>query len=130
MVKKALKEEKETRDIFSQIREELIGIKEEIRADVVGPVVASFGFIIALIWRDAIRATLDEFLSRAGLLEKVYIYEIVSAIIVTVCVIVLMISVTKFGRAKKEQKVIKQVKKEIEKLDELEQEVTKKLKNK
>lgn len=101
---------KEKRE-HNQLVEELIAIKEEIRADVVGPVVASFGFIIALIWRDAIRSTLNEFLSRAGLLEKAYIYDIVSAIIVTILVILIMIGVTKFGKKRKEGKIEEAVEK-------------------
>ena len=67
-------ENKKTKnEIIAKIGSEIDAIEREIKHDVIGPVVASFGFIIALIWRDAIKATLDEYLYRAGLLENAYI---------------------------------------------------------
>jgi hypothetical protein len=103
---------------FLKLREELIALKEEIRSDVVGPVVASFGFIIALVWRDAIKDALDEYLKRAGLLDNAYIYSFVSAIIVTIIVIFIMVIVIKIGRGKKEKIIQKKVEKSISKTDE------------
>ena len=103
-------------EIIAGLKAELNAIKAEIQNDVVGPVVASFGFIIALIWRDAIRATINVFLTRSGLLEKAYIYDIVSAIIVTIFVIAIMITVTKLGHSKKKERIkiaIKQAKKKL-----------------
>lgn len=94
-----------TKDSFDKLRAELYAIKEEVRNDVIGPVVASFGFIIALVWRDAIKGALDHYLETIGLAEKAYLYNFVSAIIVTLAVIVIMISVTKWGRKKKKQRI-------------------------
>ena len=85
--------------------EELELIKEELRNDVSGPVIASFGFIIALIWRDAINSTITEFLKRSGILRDAYIYQIFSAIIITVVVIVIMVLVTRISRKKKTEKI-------------------------
>lgn len=107
---------KKKKDLIGKLKDDLDNITNEIKNDVTGPVVASFGFIIALIWRDAIRSTLDEILLRLGLLENIYIYEIISAIIITICVIIIMISVKKFGDSKK----IKNIKKIKRKMKELE----------
>ncbi len=96
--------------IISKLRSDLVSLREEIRNDVSGPVVASFGFIIALIWRDAIRSTIDAFLVRAGLLEQLWIYDILSAIIVTLFVITIMIMVTKFSGKNKKNKLEKKIK--------------------
>jgi uncharacterized protein (DUF2062 family) len=101
--------------VIWKLKTELGALKEEIRNDVSGPVVASFGFIIALIWRDAIRSTIDAFLERAGLLEKMWIYDIVSAIIVTIFVIGIMIFVTKFSQRKRRKKIERAVKEKLDK---------------
>ena len=89
-------------DVTNFLRAKLLALEMEIKNDVSGPVVASFGFIIALVWRDAIKGAIDEFLLRAGLVSEAYIYNFVSAVFVTVFVIAIMIAVTRFGRARKE----------------------------
>lgn len=99
--------------VLQNVRAELIAIKEEVRNDVSGPVIASFGFIIALVWRDAIQAAFGEFLIRAGLTEQAYIFQFISAIIVTIAVIIIMVTLTKITRAKKEEKIEQVVKEEI-----------------
>ena len=97
-----------------KLKTEINAIKEEIREDVSGPVVASFGFIIALVWRDAIRSIIDEVLTNAGLLDKMWIYDVVSAIIVTAFVILIMIMVTKFSQKKKRKKIERKIKEKME----------------
>ena len=104
------KNPKPKKEVIAKLKGELEIIKEEIRNDVSVPVVASFGFIIALIWRDAIQAGINEFLSRAGLLEKAYVYQIISAIIVTIAVIIIMVLVTKFSRVKRKKMIEKKKK--------------------
>lgn len=100
--------------LVEKLTQELTELKEELRNDVAGPVIASFGFIIALIWRDAIQAAIHEFLSRAGLLEEAYIYQIISAIIITIIVVFIMVIVVKL-RKKKKKKRVKQKLQELEK---------------
>lgn len=92
----------------------LYEIKEEVKNDITGPVVASFGFVIALVWRDAIKEALDAYLVRAGLTGKEYLYTFISAIIVTIVVIIIMVVITKLGRKKKN----KNMKKEFKELQE------------
>lgn len=110
MVKKGKKE-----NLFD-LKAKLWILQEEIRKDVSLPVVASFGFIIALVWRDAIKASLDEYLIKMGLLDKAYLYNFISAIIVTCVVIVIMIMVTRFGRSKTEKRIEKKIKEVKKKL--------------
>ncbi len=92
-------------EIVAKLKGKLEVLEEEIRKDVSVPVVASFGFIIALVWRDAIKGVLDEFLIRRGLTENAYLYNFVSAIIVTIVVISIMIFVTRFSQAKKKKRI-------------------------
>ena len=107
-------DKKTKNEIIAGLKGELNAIEKEIKHDIVGPVIASFGFIIALVWRDAIKATLDEYLSRAGLLNEAYLYQFISAIIVTIIVIVIMVWVSRWGQAKKTKKIVKAIEKKIE----------------
>jgi len=45
-------------ELFKILKSQIDVIEREIKSDVIGPVVASFGFIIALIWRDAIKSNI------------------------------------------------------------------------
>jgi hypothetical protein len=113
----AIKEKTKTRkEISTRLIAEFGALKEEIRSDILGPVIASFGFIIALIWRDAIRSTINELLSRAGLLENVYIYDIISAIIVTIIVIGIMLFITRLRKKRKKKRFQKAVKEKVQEL--------------
>lgn len=104
-----MQKNKPKKEVIPVLKAKLSILEEEIRNDVSLPVVASFGFIIALVWRDAIKSGIDEFLLRAGLTKQVYIYDLISAIIVTIVVMTLMIFVTRFSRAKKEKRIEKKI---------------------
>lgn len=63
-------------------------IKSEIKKNVMTAVLAAFGFIIALVWRDAIREIVDEVIKRAGIEGTDYFFTIITAVLVTtVCVV-------------------------------------------
>ncbi len=101
---------KPKKEVIAKLKGELEAIKDEIKSDVTGPVVASFGFIIALVWRDAIRSLIDEFLINVGWFSKPYMYDIFSAVIVTIAVIFIMVTVTRMGRKRKRKKLEKKIK--------------------
>ncbi len=113
---------KNKEEMFSNFHSKLMTLEMEIRNDVSVPIVASFGFIIALVWRDAIKAAIDEFLLRAGLLDQAYLYNFVSAIIVTIVVIMIMIMVTRFSKGRGTEKIeknLKSISRELEKGNEI-----------
>jgi len=115
-MKKKVEKKPLTNETVLRLKTELDVFKNYLKKDVSMPIVASFGFIIALVWRDAIRATIDEFLKRLDVIEKVYIYEIVSAIIVTILIAIVMIFVTEFSKSRKTKRIkeeIKEVKKTV-----------------
>ncbi|MFH1521397.1 MAG: DUF5654 family protein [archaeon] len=92
-------------EIIAGLKAKLATLEMEIKNDVSVPIVASFGFLVALVWRDAIKAAIDEFLLRSGLLERAYFYNFISAIIVTIIVITIMIVITRFSRSRKKKKL-------------------------
>ena len=108
-MKKQNKNNDTKNEIIAGLKGKLAALEMEIKNDVSIPVIASFGFIIALVWRDAIKGAIDEFLLRAGLLERAYFYNFISAIIVTIIVIAIMILVTRFSRVKKTRNLKKRI---------------------
>ena len=63
-------------------------VKSEIKKNVMTAVLAAFGFIIALVWRDAIREIVDEVIKRVGIEGTGYFFTIITAVLVTiVCVV-------------------------------------------
>tara|TARA_Y100000310_G_C20526342_1_gene736241 strand:- start:518 stop:841 length:324 start_codon:yes stop_codon:yes gene_type:complete len=87
---------------FHSVRSSAVNLKSEIKKNVLTAVLAAFGFVIALVWRDAIRAGVDELTRRSGIEGTGYVYQIISAIIVT---IICVIGILFFSRIKGEEDV-------------------------
>ena len=80
------------RKIKDHGKKKISELKKRMRRRIVEGVVAAFAFIIALIWRDAIRNTIDSFVAKLGIPETAFGYEfIIAAILTVVCVIGIMI---------------------------------------
>ena len=68
-------------------------LKSEVKKNVLKATLAAFAFVIALVWRDAIRSGVDEIIKRVGMEGTGYIYQITMALIVTaVCVVGIMVA--------------------------------------
>ena len=66
--------------------------KSEVKRNTLKAVLAAFAFVIALVWRDAIQAGVNEMVNRVGISGTGYIYQITMAVIVTlVCVVGIMV---------------------------------------
>ncbi len=76
--KKELKEVKETAEKF----------QKEVRSQIATAITAAFAFTVALVWKDAITAGIDNFLQSIGITGTSYFYKILSAIIVTAIAVV------------------------------------------
>ncbi|MAG08193.1 hypothetical protein CMO89_01865 [Candidatus Woesearchaeota archaeon] len=87
---------------FHSVRSSAVKLKSEIRKNVLTAVLAAFGFVIALVWRDAIRAGVDEIIKRYGIEGTGYVYQIISAVIIT---IVCVLGILFFSRMKGEEDV-------------------------
>jgi len=67
--------------------------KSEVKRNTLKAVLAAFAFVIALVWRDAIKSGVDEVITRAGIEGTGYIYQLTMALIITViCVIGIMVA--------------------------------------
>ena len=89
----------------AKVREDVKGkaleAKQHIRNRTVAAIAAAFAFVIALVWRDAIRKVIDAFTAKLGIPETAYLYEFGIAIILTVVCVVGIMVVSKFGEVKK-----------------------------
>lgn len=105
------------KEIINKVKRDIELIKNEIRSDILAPVLASFGFIIALVWRDAIKSVIDHYLAQAGITTQAYIYNIITAIIITIIIIIIMIIIARISKKNKQEKLEKVIKKIEEKED-------------
>ncbi len=78
------KEKKQSRTFKTRVTR----FKNDVRKNIATAIAAAFAFVIALVWRDAIQAGIDDFLNRVGIEGTGYIYKIIVAFLVTIlCVI-------------------------------------------
>lgn len=57
--------------------------KKEFRKQATVAIIAAFGFLIALSWRDFIVDTVNKIVANLGVSDHLYLYKLLSAIIVT-----------------------------------------------
>lgn len=69
---------------MKKIKEASLKFQKEVRKNVAGAVLAAFGFIIALVWRDAIQENIHKLVGILGLTESMYLYKLIIAFLVTV----------------------------------------------
>jgi hypothetical protein len=78
--------------VIKKAKEHAARIKLEFRRNAVKAILAALAFVIALVWRDAIRKTIDSIVERMGIPETAYAYEfIIAAVLTVICVIGIMI---------------------------------------
>jgi len=66
-------------------------VQSKVKNKVAAAIAAAFAFVIALVWRDLIRSTVDEIVLKTGMEGTGYIYTAISALFVTViCVMGIM----------------------------------------
>ena len=78
-------------------------LQKETRSHIVTAITAAFAFVIALTWRDAIRGTIDSFITKLGVPDTVYFYEFIVAIVVTIICVLGITFVSRYS-VKKEKK--------------------------
>jgi len=81
-----------------------VALKSEVKKNILKAVLAAFAFVIALVWRDAIRAGVTEITTKLGIEGTGYIYQLTTAILVT---IICVIGIMAVSRAKSKEDVKK-----------------------
>ncbi|MBN2330293.1 MAG: hypothetical protein JXC85_00600 [Candidatus Aenigmarchaeota archaeon] len=63
-------------------------VKHEIRGNIAKAVLAAFGFLIALVWRDVVKDGVDKLIAYANLTGDGYVFTLITALVTTlICVI-------------------------------------------
>ncbi len=80
MIKKLKKERMEKiKGYATKVPSKAKALQTEVKKNILKAVLAAFAFVIALVWRDAIRAGVDEIIKRAGIEGTGYVYQITMA---------------------------------------------------
>jgi len=69
--------------------------KHEFRKEAIVAILAAFGFLIALSWRDFISDSVNKFVAVLGVSDQVYLYKLLSAVIVTILAILSIMILSK-----------------------------------
>lgn len=80
---------------ISSVKSTSLKLKSEVKKNVLKAILAAFAFVIALVWRDAIRAGVDEIMNKFGIEGTGYIYQITMAVIITIVCVVAIMAVSK-----------------------------------
>jgi hypothetical protein len=63
-------------------------VKQEVRKNVAKAVLAAFGFMIALVWRDVVKEAVDKLIKIFSITGDGYVFTLITAFVTTiVCVI-------------------------------------------
>ena len=85
MVKQHLKQS------VDAVRSKASVFKSEVKKNVLTAILAAFGFIIALVWRDAIQAGVNKLIESTGVNGSSYLSQLIIASFVTIiCVVVIL----------------------------------------
>ncbi len=90
--------------IKSKIKESTERLRREIKNNIVTAVLAAFGFIIALAWRDAIQEAVNKILVVLDLTGEAYIFRIISALFITTISVIGIIYASKLKEEESKKK--------------------------
>jgi len=100
---KFLEEEKKIAKQTTQIAKQAVkNLGNETRQHAVTAIVAAFGFIIALVWKDAIKGYVDLVIVKLSISGASYVITLYTAIVTTVVAVIGIFFITRWGS--KEQK--------------------------
>ncbi len=78
------------------MKQELFNYTNEFRKHCLTAIIAALGFIIALSWRDFIKSSINQAVAYFGITENLFLYELLSAMIITFLAVAGIIIISKF----------------------------------
>ncbi|MBU0614548.1 MAG: hypothetical protein KJ601_00485 [Nanoarchaeota archaeon] len=80
------------KEIVKKIPHAAKAVHSEVKKNVLTAILAAFGFIIALVWRDFIKSGVDQIIYSIGVEGSGYVYQLIITFITTVfCVIGILV---------------------------------------
>ena len=94
-------------------KEKIKKFRKEFRNQAVIAIIAAFGFLIALSWRDFISETLNKIIAVLGISSQAYLLNLLSAIIITFLAVlgIMVISKLKVEEESREKQDKQEIKK-------------------
>ncbi len=96
--------ENHSREHHEKIKAGAARFKKEFQKNVTTAIIAAFGLIIALVWRDAIQEIIDTIVTTFNLTGTGYIYKLMAAVIITVVCVIGIMQVSRFAIKEGEDK--------------------------
>ena len=84
-------------ELEEKIKDEAKRFRRGVKGRIISAVLAAFAFVIALVWRDAIKEAADRILEMFGLDGSAYIYRIITAMVVTIICVIGIIIFSRWG---------------------------------
>ena len=78
------------------VREHLSKFQKEFRTQATLAMIAAFGFLIALVWRDFIVDVVDKIAISLGVTDTLYFYKFLSAVLITLIAIIGIMIISKY----------------------------------
>lgn len=79
------------------VKETIKKLRFEMRKAIVTSIVAAFGVLIALVWKDVVKDFVDKVVAAANISESAPYYHLISAAIITVICVIGIIITGKFS---------------------------------
>ena len=80
---------------MKKIKKHIKHVNKEMRNNIAKTISAAFAFIMALVWRDAIKEAVDKVVGVIGITGTGYIYQILTAIVISIICVIGIIVVSK-----------------------------------
>tara|TARA_Y100000310_G_C20607682_1_gene776372 strand:+ start:1219 stop:1479 length:261 start_codon:yes stop_codon:yes gene_type:complete len=78
------------------VREHLSKFQKEFRKQSTLAMIAAFGFLIALAWRDFLSDSTNQLITSLGVTEAIYLYKFLSALLITLIAIIGIMIISKY----------------------------------
>ncbi len=96
---------KEREEVKKEIKKSKIHVfRQEFKQQTGAAIIAAFGFLIALVWKDIIVNTVDTIINRLPSVKYAIISTLISAVIVTTVCVIGIILISRWARKPEDSK--------------------------
>ena len=85
---------------LAKIKQTAKALHRETQNKIIAAVTAGFAFVMALTWNDAIKAMVQDLVTKLGITGTGYVYQIIAALITSIIAIIAIIILSKWGEQK------------------------------
>ncbi len=75
-------------------------VKQEIRKNMAKSILAAFGFMIALVWRDVVKGGVERLITYSNINGDGYMFTLITAVVTTIICVIGIIYFSRWGEKK------------------------------